>query len=132
MPVEAIFRGPRRRWREGLSCNSARKRLWRKGFDKKELHRNPDTHYIKIAVQLWLYRSIVIQWTITGKCIRGRIMKIGLSAMVFSQSYINYRIVQILISDDVIYYPIYSLPSQKQLYCHVRMDVPRSNRPPLF
>jgi len=35
MPVEAIFRGPRRRWREGLSCNSARKRLWRKGFEKK-------------------------------------------------------------------------------------------------
>ena len=52
MPVGTSFRGFRRGWGEGLSCKSARKRLWHKGFDKKELHRNPDTHRIKIAVQL--------------------------------------------------------------------------------
>ena len=51
-PVETIFRDSRRGRREGLSCNGAQKRLRRKGFDKKELHRNPDTHCIKIAVQL--------------------------------------------------------------------------------
>ena len=30
-------------------------------FDKKELHRNPDTHCIKIAVQLWLETIGLIQ-----------------------------------------------------------------------
>ena len=55
-PVETVYRGFRRGWKEELSCNSARKRLWRKCFDKKELHRNPDTHCIKIAVQLWCGR----------------------------------------------------------------------------
>ena len=43
------------------SCKSVEKARHYGLFDKKELHRNPDTHCIIIAVQLWLCTLTLIQ-----------------------------------------------------------------------